>query len=70
MTHILLQYLIKPTEFLTVTHILLQFHEMLQSKDACSNSPIYLSFFTTFTQQIVRAIVQDVTNVDIQRETK
>ena len=33
--------LIKSTEFLTLTHILLQFQEILQSKDAFSNSPIY-----------------------------
>ena len=38
---------IKPTEFLTLTHSLLQFHEILQSKDTCSNSLIYsrLHFF-------------------------
>ena len=35
------KYVIKPTKFLTLAHILLQFHEMLQSKGACSNSPIY-----------------------------
>ena len=35
------KYLIKRTEFFTLTRILLQFHEMLQLKGACSNSPIY-----------------------------
>ena len=34
----------KPTDFLSLTHILLQFHEMLKSKSACKNSPIYSLF--------------------------
>ena len=38
---------VKPTEFLTLTHSLWQFHEILQSKGTCSNSLIYsrLHFF-------------------------
>ena len=39
------KYVIKPTKFLTLAHILLQFHEILQSKGACSNSPIYWRLF-------------------------
>ena len=34
------KYLMKRIEFLNLTHILLQFHEMLHSKGVCSNSPI------------------------------
>ena len=44
------KYLMKPTEFLTPSHSLLQFHEILQSKGAYSNSSIYSRFiFMTFT---------------------
>ena len=35
------EYLTKPTEFLALTHSLLQFHDMLQSKSPRSKSPIY-----------------------------
>ena len=61
---------ITSTEFLTCTHSLLQFHGMLWSKHVCSNSPVYAQLlFTTFIKQLVRAIDQDVINVDIHWET-
>ena len=36
------KYLVKPTEFVSLTNLLLQFHEIFQWKCECSNSPIHL----------------------------
>ena len=42
------------------------------NQKACIQTVLFIGdcFFTTFTLQIVHAIVQDVINVDIQRKTK
>ena len=50
-------YLRKSTEFQTVTHSLLQFRKMLQSKCMQYTYIFTIAFFTTFVQQIGRAIV-------------
>ena len=60
----------KSTEFLSVTHSLFQFHEMLKSKWMRFSSPVYSRFFQDIYVVNNSCDSIDVINFNIKGETR